>query len=58
MSRTVRVQVKHYIDFEIPDGDLTEFDRQQLLALSKKALLQIPASSIMNDAKYKIKEAV
>lgn len=58
MSRIVRVQIKHYVDFEIPDGDLSEFDREQLLALSKKALFQTPASLIVKDAKFKIKEAV
>ena len=58
MSRTVRVQVKHFVDFEIPDGELSNFDREQLLALSKRALFETPISLLVKDAKYKIKEEV
>lgn len=57
MSKIVRVVIKNVIEFEYPDDSpLSNYDKANLLASAKKAMLTVPSSIIANDAKYKIKE--
>ena len=56
MSKTSKVNVKNVIEFEVDDDfEMSNFDMQNFVALAKKAVLQIPQSALMNDAKYKVK---
>lgn len=58
MSRIVKVVVKNVIDFEVDDNFvMTNYDKENFLVLAKKAMMQIPQSGLMNDAKYKIKNS-
>jgi hypothetical protein len=54
--RTVKVVVKNVIEFEVDDDyEESNYDKANFIALAKKAILQIPHSGLMNDAKYKVK---
>ena len=54
--RTVKVIVKNVIEFEVDDDyEATHYDTANFVALAKKAVMQIPQSGLMNDAKYKVK---
>jgi hypothetical protein len=56
MAKTVKVLVKNVIEFEVEDDfELSNYDSQNFVALAKKAVMQIPQSALMNDAKYKVK---
>lgn len=56
MAKTIKVQVKNVIEFEVEDDfEMSNFDMNNFVALAKKAVLQIPQSALMNDAKYKVK---
>jgi hypothetical protein len=56
MSKTIKVTVKNVIEFEVDDDfEMSNYDMANFVALAKKAVLQIPHSALMNDAKYKVK---
>lgn len=56
MAKTIKVQVKNVIEFEVEDGfEVSNYDLDNFVELAKKAVLQIPQSALMNDAKYKVK---
>ena len=58
MSRTVRIQVKNFVEFELEDDEpLSNYMREHLLTLAKQAVMLMPQSELMNRAKYKIKES-
>jgi hypothetical protein len=54
--KTIKVIVKNVIEFEVDDDyEVSHYDTANFVALAKKAVLQIPHSGLMNDAKYKVK---
>ena len=54
--KTIKVIVKNVIEFEVDDDYvISNYDTANFVALAKKAVLQIPQSGLMNDAKYKVK---
>ncbi|CAB4149081.1 hypothetical protein UFOVP536_43 [uncultured Caudovirales phage] len=56
MSKIIKVVVKNVIEFEVDDNFvMSNYDKANFKALAKKAVMQIPQSGLMNDAKYKIK---
>ncbi len=56
MSKIIKVVVKNVIEFEVADDFvMTHYDKANFKALAKKAVMQIPQSGLMNDAKYIIK---
>ena len=56
MAKTIKVVVKNVVEFEVEDGfELSNFDSGNFVALAKKAVMQMPQSALMNDAKYKVK---
>lgn len=56
MTKTIKVTVKNVIEFEVDDDfEMSNYDMANFVALAKKAVLQIPHSALMNDAKYKVK---
>jgi hypothetical protein len=54
--KTIKVIVKNVIEFEVDDDYvISNYDTANFVALAKKAVLQIPQTALMNDAKYKVK---
>jgi hypothetical protein len=57
MAKTIKVNVKNIIEFEVDDDfEMSNYDLENFVALAKKAVMQIPQSALMNDAKYKVKK--
>ena len=52
----IKVSVKNLVEFEVDDDFvMSNYDRENFLALAKQAMIQTPQSLIVSDAKYKIK---
>lgn len=56
MAKSVEVVVRNIIEFEVDDDfEMSNYDMENFIALARRAMMEIPQSALMNDARYKVR---